>query len=340
MPGRRTAKALRKLVTLSVNKKLEFIRKLEAGASVKSVCEEYKVKKQTVLDIGKAKDKLLAFSVNYNVIEGCESSSLGGRKRMRVSKDENLEEVVTRWFVQQQSCSVKVHGVAIQDAAQKLARHMGITDFTASDGWLWCFRNRHGIGNKLLHGEAACVPAEDVEPFRQKLNNLMQDEGLLIFQVYNADESGRFWHCMPKNTQAFKDEKEIYREKLSKERISFLCCTYGDGLHCLPLTVVCNSKCPGVLKDSMNHLPVMYYNSKKAWFNLNIFKDWFFKHFVPAVWKFQEVLKIDPKDGKALLISDNTPAHHNESTLVSHDGKINVIFHPLSPFSFSQWTRV
>ena len=160
---------------------------------------------------------------------------------------------------------------------------MGITDFIASDGWLWHFRNRHGIGNKLLHGEAASASAEDVEPFRQKLNNLLRDEGLLISQIYNADESGLFWHCMPKNTQAFKDEKETHGEKLSKERISFLCCANGDGLNHLPLAVVSKSKHPCVLKDCMNLFPVIYYNSKKAWFNMDIFEDWFFKHFVPAV---------------------------------------------------------
>ena len=74
---------------------------------MKSVCEEYGVKKQTVSDIRKAKEKLLAFSVKYNVVEGRENSSLGGRKRMRVSKDENLEEAVTKWFVRQRSCGVK-----------------------------------------------------------------------------------------------------------------------------------------------------------------------------------------------------------------------------------------
>ena len=92
-------------------------------------------------------------------------------------------------FVQQRSCRAKVRGIAIQGAAQKLARHVRITDFTASDGWSWRFRNRHGIGNKVLLGEAASAPTEDVEPFRQKVNKLIQDEGLLISQVYNADES-------------------------------------------------------------------------------------------------------------------------------------------------------
>ncbi|KAG7158537.1 putative Tigger transposable element-derived protein 7-like 79 [Homarus americanus] len=40
----------RKYVTISVNQKLELIRKLEAGASVARVCDEYGVKKQTVIE--------------------------------------------------------------------------------------------------------------------------------------------------------------------------------------------------------------------------------------------------------------------------------------------------
>ena len=42
-----------------------------------------------------------------------------------------------------------MRGLEIVDAANKLARHVDIESFKASDGWLWCFRNRHGIGNKV-----------------------------------------------------------------------------------------------------------------------------------------------------------------------------------------------
>ncbi|KAG7154915.1 Tigger transposable element-derived protein 7-like 30 [Homarus americanus] len=141
--GSKTPK--RKYVTLSVNQKLELIRKLEAGASVSRVCDEYGVKKQTVWDIRKAKDKLIAFSLKYNFDATSKSSSVGARKRMRVAKDTNLEEAVTKWFVQQRSCGNVVRGVEIQAAAVKLASHMGIKNFEANDGWLWRFRNRHGM---------------------------------------------------------------------------------------------------------------------------------------------------------------------------------------------------
>ncbi|KAG7161849.1 Tigger transposable element-derived protein 7-like 13 [Homarus americanus] len=184
--GSKTPK--RKYVILSVNQKLELIRKLEAGASVSRVCDEYGVKKQT---------------------EAYESG-----------KDTNLEEAVTKWFVQQRSCGNVVRGVEIQAVAVKLASHMGIENFEASDGWLWRFRNRHGMCNKITHGEAGSAPTEDIEPFRDRLNDLIKSEGLLISQVYNVDETGLYWRSLPRNTQAFKNEASSPGRKVNKERFS------------------------------------------------------------------------------------------------------------------------
>ncbi|KAG7177538.1 Tigger transposable element-derived protein 7-like 7 [Homarus americanus] len=214
-----------------VTMKLELIRKLEAGASVARVCDEFGVKKQTVSDIRKAKDKLTAFSLKYNVDATSKSSSAGARKHMRVAKDTNLEEAVTKWLVQQRSCGNVVRGVEIQAAAVKLASHMGIENFEACDGWLWRFRNRHGMCNNITHGEAGSAPTEDIEPFRDRLNDLIKSEGLLISQVYNVDESGLYWRSLPRNTQAFKNEASSPGRKVSKERFSALCCANADGMH-------------------------------------------------------------------------------------------------------------
>ena len=52
---------------------------------------------------------------------------------MRVAKDRNLEKALMKWFIHQRSCSNNVHGVEIPSAATKLARHMGIENFEASD---------------------------------------------------------------------------------------------------------------------------------------------------------------------------------------------------------------
>ncbi|XP_042203529.1 tigger transposable element-derived protein 7-like [Homarus americanus] len=170
-----------------------------------------------------AKDKLIAFSLKRNVDATSKSSSVGARKRMRVAKDTNLEEAVTKWFVQQRSCGNDVRGVEIQAAAVKLSSHMGIENFEASDGWLWRFRNRHGKCNKITHGEAGSAPTEDIEPFRDRLNDLIKSEGLLISQVYNVDETGLYWRSLPRNTQAFKNEASSPGRKPMDQGIIVAC---------------------------------------------------------------------------------------------------------------------
>ena len=56
------------------------------------------------------------------------------RKNMKVPKGRELEEAVYKWYVQQRSVSVNLHWIDIADAANKLARHMGIESFKVSCG--------------------------------------------------------------------------------------------------------------------------------------------------------------------------------------------------------------
>ena len=71
-------------------------------------------------------------------------------KHMKVPKRGVLEEVVYKWYVQQRP--VSVCGLEIADVAVTPARHMDMESFKASDGWLWRFCNRHGIGYKVECG--------------------------------------------------------------------------------------------------------------------------------------------------------------------------------------------
>ena len=54
-----------KRLNLSVVKKLELIKDIEKGATVISAGEKYGVKRQTVLDIRKNKEKLEKFAASY-----------------------------------------------------------------------------------------------------------------------------------------------------------------------------------------------------------------------------------------------------------------------------------
>ena len=56
--------------------------------------------------------------------------------RKRHLPQENLDEVVFKWYIQERAEGVPVCGIDIQHAAQRLAEHLGHADFKCSDGWL------------------------------------------------------------------------------------------------------------------------------------------------------------------------------------------------------------
>ena len=141
---------------------------------------------------------------------------------------------------------------------------------------------------------------------------------------------------MPKNSQVRKGEKKRGK-KSSKERLSLLVGANSDGTHRLKLVVVGKSRAPRAIKDILDDLPVIYYNSAKAWFTCVIFLEWFHSHFVPAVIKYQtQVLRIKPEDVKAILLLDNAPAHPDAQSLVSKCGRIRVLYLPPNTTSVIQ----
>ena len=330
----------RKRVNLSVVQKLELIENIENGASVGGVCEQYGVKKQTVSDIRKSKEKLMNFAASYCVdASSSKSGKVKTRKHMKTGKDKALDAAVMKWYVQERSSGVNVRGVKLLAAATKLAYHLGYTDFNGSEGWLWRFRNRHGLFNEIQHGEVGNADMASVAPFREKLTRLMSDEGLALSQIYNADETGMFWRSVPKNIQVRRGEDKSKKKKSSKKRLSVLVGCNATGMHRLKLAVVEKLKNPRAFRgiNIEQSLPVVYYNSKKAWFNQAIFTEWFLSHFVSEVRKYQEkVLKIAPDDVRAVLVLDNAPAHPSEEKLVNRDGKIKVLYLPPNTTSVIQ----
>ena len=93
-----------------------------------------------------------------------------------------------------------MRGLEIADAANKHALNIGIESFMASDRWLWRFRNRHEIANKVQRGESGSADISAVEPFKLKFNRLMKKENLHLGQLYNADETAQFCRLLPINT--------------------------------------------------------------------------------------------------------------------------------------------
>ena len=138
---------------------------------------------------------------------------------MITEKEESLDAAVMKWHVQECSNGINVRGTEILAAAKKLAAHLGISDFKGSEGWLWQFRNRHRLFDKVLHGEAGDADESSMAPFHEKLEKLTSDEGLSSSQIYNKDATGIFLHPMPKNIQIHSGEENALGKKSRKERL-------------------------------------------------------------------------------------------------------------------------
>ena len=67
MASKQKKSGKRKRVNLVIGQKLEFIEKIESGVRVIRVCDEDGVKKQTVTEIMRCKDKFTSYAMKFDV---------------------------------------------------------------------------------------------------------------------------------------------------------------------------------------------------------------------------------------------------------------------------------
>ena len=201
------------------------------------------------------------------------------------------------------------------------------TTFKSSNGWLSRFKNRHGIAQCAIVGEIRSADVEGAEAFIPTLRNYLDEHNLTGEQIYNADETGLYFKMLPDKTLAVK--KDVHKTegfKTLKNRVTVLLGTNRTGQHKLKPLVIGMFKNPRCFHHvNRDTLPVTYAASKSAWMTADIFKDWFFKYFVPAVRRHLTSLGMEKK---AVLLLDNCRAHPPASVLQTRDGLIKVLYLP------------
>lgn len=77
---------------------------------------------------------------------------------------------------------------------------LGIEDFEASSGWLDKFKNSHGITEKVVSGESVSVSETACDQWKPKLQLILKD--YQPDDLFNIDECGLFYKCLPNKTLA------------------------------------------------------------------------------------------------------------------------------------------
>jgi hypothetical protein len=73
-----------------------------------------------------------------------------------------------------------------------------------------------------MHGESASADKEEAEKFCRRFQEFIKKEEYRPEQIFNCDETGLFWKCMPNRTYITKDKKSPPGYKPMKDRLTLL----------------------------------------------------------------------------------------------------------------------
>ena len=190
--------------------------------------------------------------------------------------------------------------------------------FTPHKIFFLFFICRFGISFKTIAGEAKSVTEEMTAPWLETtLPTILSRYPLK--DLFNADEFGLFYQCLPDKSYHFTKEKCI-GDKHNKVRLTGMAAGNAFGERC-PIFVIGKSKTPRCFKG-VKHIPCRYRAQKKSWMNSELFEEW--------------VKELDRKFGiegrKIALVIDNCPAHPEVSGLKW----VELIFLPPNTTSITQ----
>jgi hypothetical protein len=316
-------KGKRKRTVLTLNQKIEIASRLEKGVNRNVLMTEFGIASSTLYDIRNQKDELFKFAS-----ESESSNNIHQRRSMKRPKFEKLDDVLYVWFLERRRKGMPISGPMLIEKAREFHTNLNISEHcNFSIGWLTRFKIRHGIRKLDIAGEKRSANEEAADEFVEKFAAIVKVNNLKPDQIYNADETGLLWRCLPGSTLAGKNESNPSGFKHNKDRLTVLPCANAAGTHKLQLVVIGKSMRPRALKGVTN-LPVDYRAQKNSWMDRDIFADWFHHHFVPSVKNHLSSLPnlVNPK---AVLLLDNCRAHPCVDDLVSKCGRIFAI--PLPP---------
>jgi len=235
-----------------------------------------------------------------------------GRKKIRSAKYEDLEIILKNWFLQARSSNIPVSGPILQEKALHVANSLGITDFTASTGWLDRFKVRHSIVYKQICGESKPVNPDVASDWKYQIPTLVS--GYEPSQIYSVAEFGIFFKLMPDNIPLGLKSEKCYGGKLSKERLTVLVCTNSTGTDKKKPLIIGKYGKPRCLKN-VKTLPCTYSSQHRAWMTGERFTQWL------KDWDTES------KGRRILLLVGNCAAHPKNVNLKN----IKLVFCPRTP---------
>lgn len=147
----------RKRVVLTIAEKLDIIRCLERGENKQQLMRKFNIGASTLYDIKAKKEKHIAFASSAETNKAsCE------RKTLQEPQHEELDKILYQWFLLKREEGVPISGPLLMEKARDFSERLNIsTECKFSNGWLSCFKKRHGIRKLEISGVRKSADKED-----------------------------------------------------------------------------------------------------------------------------------------------------------------------------------
>ncbi|XP_055687379.1 tigger transposable element-derived protein 1-like [Lutzomyia longipalpis] len=301
-------KQSRQSITIAVKKAI--IAKKAAGIPVANIAEEFGIKKDTIWGILRNQETISKSSV----ASGITKLSHGFRRTHILDETEAL---LLKWVGERQKNNDITPQEIICQKARMIFHDLKESpkyapcdaEFSASRGWFSRFKQRTGIHNVTLHGEAGSGNVEAAADFVQVFSQVMDEKGYHPDMIFNADETGMNWKKLPRTTFVTKEMKRMPGRKPLKDRYTLLLASNASGDYKVKPLMIYNAQNPRAFKKHKvikSRLPVTWSFSKKSWMTAEIFTKWLIEDFGPDVRQYL-IRKGHPL--RAILLLDNCSSH-------------------------------
>ncbi|XP_043258432.1 jerky protein homolog-like [Colletes gigas] len=304
-------------VYLSLKQRLDILRQLEDGVSMTQLAKEYEISDATIRRIRSQADQIRKQS---------QTPGIKDRKKFSKPKLEKLDASLHAWYQDQRVLDDCITDAILKEKAIELNKELGgPSTFTASKGWIWRFKHRHGISFRELNSENVNVDTRETEKFIQCFLQCLEEKGVEMQNVYSMDETGLMWKAFPRKTLIDATARRVYGKRIKQNRVTVGLCANAIGTHKLPPLFIHRCETPKALKHCKDRLSVVFKAQKNACLDQTVFTDWLEKHFKPAVRKYHLEAGIY---GKVLLLVDKCRAHMLSPQLQLQNDNVEVVYLP------------
>ena len=150
-------------------------------------------------------------------------------ERRLAHADAQTSMLIYDWFVCARATKKPVSGPIILTQVEKMSADNS-TPFTSSQGWLRRFKERHGIREVKINGEASSADVVTATEFLPTYREIAADYN--DDQIYNCNESGLYYRNMPDKMLTQENElDESVGFKALKDQVTLLLTCKQSGSH-------------------------------------------------------------------------------------------------------------